>query len=102
MDRTKENFLGKGKKISATYDHPVPIDRLNMPLEKGSAIRVFCQGCSSLFGIGTSEASGLMGILSQKPEKEIESFSGHYFHVGACPFCDGDRSFAEIREIPKE
>ncbi len=98
----KENFLGKGRKIQATYDHPVPIDRLNLPLEKGSAVRVFCQGCASLFGVEHNDALGLMEILSQKPEEEIKSFSNHYFHVGACPFCDGDRSFAEIRKIPKE
>jgi hypothetical protein len=98
----KKKLIGECGKIHATYDHEIPIGDLNKPLEKGAVTRFFCQGSGSILSLNRSEAIGLLTLLSKKPEEKINSFSNGYFYSGACPYCDGDKSFLEFRKIPRE
>lgn len=94
----KKSLVGETTKIHATYEHE-PDSRLKQPLEPGAVINAMCQGCGTVFGMGSEEAMGLLDLLSEAPQ--AESFAGSYFHISVCPFCDGEQSFAELRPIPE-
>jgi len=96
----KKSLLGSGGKIRATDNYVVPIEKLNLPLEPGSVVRVFCEGCGTIFGLNEKDARRLYELLNKVPRK-LESFSGYYFHVGSCLFCDGCRAYIRIEPIPQ-
>ena len=99
--KDKKGLLGSMGKIHATYDYHVPIEELKKPLDPGMAIRCFCQGCGTVFGIDFEEALVMKSIIPFNQGVETESFVGFYFYISVCNFCDGDKFFIELRPIPK-
>ncbi|PIT94505.1 hypothetical protein COT98_03240 [Candidatus Falkowbacteria bacterium CG10_big_fil_rev_8_21_14_0_10_39_9] len=99
----KKSLLGEIGKIHATYEHDVPVKKLNLPLEPGAVIRVFCQGCGTTFGLNEEDARGLYELLAYKTLGEKpKTFLGHYFETGVCPFCNGEQNNVRIKPIPSE
>lgn len=95
----KRDLFGTAGKIHATYDHVASFEKLSQPLERGVAVRIFCHGSGTTFGIDLDQAIVLLGFLTKDHDEKFESFIGLYFHVGVCPFCDGDKSYVELRKI---
>jgi len=93
----KENLFGRVL-TQATGPHAPDRVWLESPLEReGSIAHCFCRGCSLSSEVDKEHASELAALAGVSFQDGVPK--GIYFETAGCPYCDGDQSRVEVKNL---